>query len=152
MPYATTAQMLARFTEREVVALTDTAGTGLVDAEKLGLALVDASAEIDGYIGRRYALPLTRGGAPLPATPQILVGLCCDIARYRLTGTEVQETEAIRARFRDAVKVLMSLGDGSVVFAESPDLLSSGNPNAAGAVVRTNQRDRMFGTDTLGSY
>lgn len=137
MPYATTQQMVSRFTLREVIALTDRNNTGAVDEVELGRALTDASGEIDAHLGRRYALPLTAGGQPMSAPPQILIGLCCDIARYRLTGTEVQETEAIRARYKDAINVLKLLAAGDMVFAESPDLVGAGNPNAAGSAVAT---------------
>jgi phage gp36-like protein len=152
MPYATPAQMVARFTEREVVAITDRAGAGEVDLVQLGAALVDASAEIDMHLGRRYALPLARAGVVMVTAPTVLVGLCCDIARYRLTGTEVQETEAIRNRYKDATKMLAQLADGSIVLAESPDLVSASNPNSQGAAVQTNERCREFSKDSLGTY
>lgn len=152
MPYATTAQMIARFTEREVIALTDRAGLGVVDTVQLASALVDATGEIDSQLGRRYALPLAQGGVPLAFTPTVLVGLCCDIARYRLSGTEVQETEVIRNRYKDAIRMLGLLADGQAVFAEAPDLVGSGSANAAGSVVRGNHRCRAFDDDILGTY
>lgn len=152
MPYATSAQMVDRFTEREVIAITDRDGTGSVDTVQLDKALVDASGEIDSHIGRRYALPLTKGGLPLVAPPQMLVGVCCDIARYRLTGTEVQETDAIRNRYKDAIKVLELLADGRMVFADPPDLLAAGSSNAAGSAVATNTRCREFGSGLLGTF
>jgi len=152
MPYATAAQMVARFTEREVIAITDRDGAGVVDTVQLGKALDDASGEIDSNLGRRYALPLARAGVVLTDTPRLLVGLCCDIARYRLTGTEVQETEAIRNRYRDALKTLKMLADGDMVFAESPDLVTATSPNSPGASVKTNARCREFDSGTLGTY
>lgn len=152
MPYASQADMVFRFTEREVIAITDRENTGDIDAAQLAAALDGASAEIDSHLGRRYALPLSTGGVPLVTAPKILVGLCCDIARYRLTGTEVQETEAIRDRYKDAIAVLQKLADGKVVFGESIDLQSSSNSNAAGASVKSNERCREFGSGTLGSY
>jgi phage gp36-like protein len=152
MPYATTAQMIARFTEREVIALTDRTGAGVVDAVQLADAIAQAGAEIDAHLGRRYQLPLAAGGTPLATPPQILVGLCCDIARYRLTGTEVQETEAIRVRYKDALHMLTKLGNGETVFSESPDLLGAGNANAQGAAVKANQRCRLFPAGHAGGY
>ncbi len=151
MTYATPAQFVARFTEREAVMVSDRAGTGLVDEAQLTAGgLQPASEEIDSHLGRRYALPLAVGGVPMASPPAVLVGLCCDIARYRLTGTEVQETDAIRRRYTDAVKALQLLADGKTVFAESPDLVGGSSPNAQGASVRTNERDRMF--DRCGGY
>ncbi|MGC4076284.1 MAG: DUF1320 domain-containing protein [Rubrivivax sp.] len=146
MPYATPTQMIARFTERECIALSDRAGTGVVDeAQLLAGGLQPASDEIDSYLGRRYALPLAVGGVPMSTPPLVLVGLCCDIARYRLTGTEVQETEAIRHRYQDAIAMLKLLADGKTVFAEGPDLVGGTNPNGMGASVKANARCRLFG-------
>lgn len=154
MPYATPAQMIDRFSERECVALSDRTGAGVVDESQLVAGgLVPASEEIDTYLGRRYALPLAIGGVPMASTPAILVGLCCDIARYRLTGTEVQETDAIRRRYKDALAVLQLLADGKNVFAESPDLVGGTNPNAQGASVKSNDRRRVFGPGgCVGGY
>lgn len=146
MPYATPAQMVERFSERECIALSDRTGAGVVDLAQLSAGgLVPASEEIDIHLGRRYALPLAQGGVPLVSPPAMLVGICCDIARYRLTGTEVQETDPIRRRYNDAVKALQLLADGKAVFAESPDLVGGSNPNAAGASVKSNSRSRQFG-------
>jgi len=145
MSYATPAQFVARFTEREAIALSDRAGLGVLDeAQLLDGGLQPATDEINGFLGRRYALPLAVAGVPMVTPPAVLVGLCCDIARYRLTGTEVQETDAIRRRYTDAVKALQLLADGKTVFAESPDLVGGTNPNAQGANVQTNDRERLF--------
>lgn len=152
MPYATTAQMISRFTEREIIAITDRDGTGLVDEVQLGKALADASAEIDSHLGRRYALPLVRSGVALVDSPVMLVGLCCDIARYRLTGTEVQETEAIRNRYRDAVATLKLLASGEVVIPDGPDLAPAGSSIGAGGFVATNERCREFGSNAWGAF
>ncbi|WP_431287474.1 gp436 family protein [Roseateles chitinivorans] len=154
MTYATTAQMVERFTERECIALSDRSGAGVVDEAQLTAGgLVPASDEINIYLGRRYALPLAQGGVPLVSPPAMLVGICCDIARYRLTGTEVQETDPIRRRYKDAVVALQLLADGKAVFAESPDLVGGSNPNAAGASVKSNERRRLFGGDgCYGGY
>lgn len=152
MAYATAAQMILRFTEREVIAITDRVGAGQVDDVQLGAALDQASTEIDGYIGRRYALPLASGGVPIAPSPTLLVGVCCDIARYRLTGTEVQETEAIRNRYRDAIALLKLLASGEVVLAEAPDLLPATSTNSRGASAVVNDRERVFGADSLGTF
>lgn len=154
MTYATTAQMVERFTERECIALSDRTGAGVVDEAQLTAGgLVPASDEINIYLGRRYALPLAQAGVPLASPPAMLVGICCDIARYRLTGTEVQETDPIRRRYKDAIAALQLLADGKAVFAESPDLVGGSNPNAAGASVKANERRRLFGGDgCYGGY
>lgn len=155
MLYATPAQFVERFTEREAIALSDRTGAGVVDAAQLiAGGLQPASDEMDSFLGRRYALPLAAGGVPLASPPALLAGLCCDIARYRLTGTEVQETEVIRHRYTDAVKLLGKLADGEVVLGAGIDLAPADGSTGAsggGGSVQTNQRVRMFGA-CAGGY
>lgn len=105
MPYATLADLTARFGEEELIQLTDRLGAGVVDAVVAGAALAEADAEIDAYLAGRYALPLA-------AVPQILVRLACDIARYRLaTDTPLEE---VRKRYEDARRLLENLAAGRV--------------------------------------
>lgn len=106
MTYATLSDMIAQFGEPEIVQRTDRSDAGVVDTVVLDRALVDASAEIDSYIGARYALPLA-------STPVLLVRLAADIARYRLYDDGVPET--VRQRFEDCVSLLKRLASGDVV-------------------------------------
>lgn len=108
MSYATKANMLARFGEPEVIALTDRANLGVVDDTVLAGALAEADAEIDPYLAPRHTLPLA-------SVPKILTGFACDIARYRLCGSGgVTETEEIRNRYSDAVKFLVKVAEGKI--------------------------------------
>lgn len=107
MPYATKANMLARFGEDEVIALTDRTNIGAVDDAVLAGALAEADAEIDPYLAPRHKLPLA-------SVPKILTGYACDIARYRLCGAGVTETDAIRNRYKDAVRFLENVAAGKI--------------------------------------
>ncbi|MBA4709570.1 gp436 family protein [Aquitalea aquatica] len=114
MAYATQDDMTARFGMREVVALTDRSLHGVIDAAVLQAALVDASAEIDGYLAARYAVPLA-------GPPRIICGYCCDIARYRLCGGATLHAELIRERYRDAIRFLTLAAAGKVTLGGMPD-------------------------------
>lgn len=107
MTYATKANMLARFGEAEVIALTDRANLGVVDDTVLAGALAEADAEIDPYLAPRHVLPLA-------SVPKILTGFACDIARYRLCGAGVTETDEIRNRYKDAVRFLEQAAAGKI--------------------------------------
>ena len=127
MPYATPQDLIARLGEREAAAISDRSGTGVPDTAVLAKALADAEEEVNAYIGRRYRLPLlTGGGQPAPA-PSFLVRIVVDIARYRQTGTEIMETEAIRMRFKDALKALEQVANGGVSLGDLM-LASAGGP------------------------
>lgn len=77
MPYATQSDLAARFGEAELIQQTDLTGAGAINSQTVADALIDASALIDGYVSARYSIPL-------PVVPGLLVGVCCDLARYAL--------------------------------------------------------------------
>lgn len=105
MSYATPADMIDAFGEREVIALTDRDNLGYVDAVLLQDRLDKASAEMDAYLVKRYTVPLA-------VVPPLLTTYCCDIARYRLSGGEVAEVEAVRTRYKDAIRYFEGVRDG----------------------------------------
>jgi phage gp36-like protein len=107
MSYANIDNMIARFGADEVVKLTDRNFTGVIDAGVLAGALAEADAEIDPYLAPHYLLPLA-------SVPRILTGYACDIARYRLCGAGVTETEQVRNRYTDAVKFLTAVAHGKL--------------------------------------
>ena len=111
--YATRDDMQARFGERELVSLTDRDRDGNIDDAALDAALAQATAEIDGYLGGRYPLPLAR-------TPAVLTGYACDIARYRLCSSGALTTDDIRDRYRDAVRFLEHVAAGRVTLGGMP--------------------------------
>lgn len=107
MTYATQTDMTARFGEPEVIALTDRANLGTIDATVLTGALAEAAAEIDPYLAPRHKLPLA-------SVPKIVTGFACDIARYRLCGSGVTLTDDIRDRYKDAVRFFEKVADGKI--------------------------------------
>jgi len=108
MPYATASDMLRQFGKAEVLALTDPEHTGEVDQGILAGALVDASAEIDSYLAGRYP------NLPLNPVPRQLVRLCCNMARYHLTGTDRLPSVPIKDRYDAAIRYLEFVAAGKV--------------------------------------
>ena len=102
MPYATASDLIARFGEEELRQLADPQGTGTWDAGIVHQALADASAEMDAYLAQRYAVPV-------PAS-DLIVRICCDIARYRLW--EDRASDEVRSRYEDAVRMLRDIAAG----------------------------------------
>lgn len=134
--YATRDDMVSRFGEKEVIALSDRDYAGQVDEAVLGAALAAAGVEIDGYLGGRYALPLA-------TPPKILTGYACDIARYRLCGSGTQLTEDIRDRYRDAVRFLELAAAGKVTLGGMP----GGGPAPVDHTVQFATGTRVFARD-----
>jgi phage gp36-like protein len=116
MAYASSDDMIARYPNRDLVQLTndDPAQTS-VNSAVLSIALNDASAEIDGYLEGRFALPLTD-------SPAILTRLACDIAMYRLQSLRpLHDLADARTRYEDAVGFLRRIASGEVNLGLAPD-------------------------------
>lgn len=141
MSYASQNDMIERFGEREVRILTDRENMGLIDAAVLAYALAQADAEIDGYLQGRFALPLA-------SVPVLLVGIACDVARYRLAGTDIRETDPIRTRYKDAIKLLTSISKGELQLG----LSAGGQPAPEAGAVRVVEGTRVFTPGTLSDY
>lgn len=139
MAYATVKDMVARFSELEVIQLTDRNQDGLIDEDVAAVALADATAEIDAYLGR-FKRPFTD-------VPPILKRLCCDIARYRLTAANgVLITDEIRNRYKiDVLDLLRAMAKGEVQLGVD----DSGQEVAAGedGIVFVNGKNKVFGRD-----
>lgn len=139
MAYATVEDMVARFSELEVIQLTDRNQDGLIDEDVAAVALADATAEIDAYLGR-FKRPFTD-------VPPILKRLCCDIARYRLTAANgVLITDEIRNRYKiDVLDLLRAMAKGEVQLGVD----DSGADLAAGedGIVFVNGKNKVFGRD-----
>jgi len=141
MTYALLQNMVDRFGEREVIALTDRGNTGAIDAAVLAQGLDAAAVEINAYLAARYALPLT-------STPIIVRDFACDIARFRLCGGEVTETEEVRNRYKDAIKFFEKVADGKISLGL--DGLNQTQTPAGAVLISTN--DRVFSKATLNDY
>lgn len=80
----------------------------MADAEVINTALLDASVEMDAYLGNCAVLPLA---TPYPA---LLVRLCCDLARYFLYKDKAPE--AVRLAREDAIALLRRIASGEAAF------------------------------------
>lgn len=75
-------------------------------------ALEDACSEVDGYLAKRYTVPL-------PQPPRIVVKYVKDIAVYNLFSrmgmVSGEREDNYRERYRDAIKFLTLAADGRVM-------------------------------------
>ena len=122
-----------------------------VNSATLQQALSDASAEIDGYLKSRFALPLSD-------PPAVLQRLACDIAMYRLQSLRpLHDVADARKRYEDAVELLVRVARGEVTLGLAAD---NGEPAAAtGSVVTKAGGDasgalpqRIFDRGSLKGY
>ncbi|MCG9624638.1 DUF1320 domain-containing protein [Vibrio mediterranei] len=133
--YCTVTQLQERFSKQELIALTDKDGsTGAMVVVVAEQAITDASATIDGYLGGRYALPLS-------AVPTILERICCDLARYYLYDDALGEEHQATKRYKDGIDYLKQVALGKVQLS-----LSSTQTKPA----ETNTAEMMSGGSVFG--
>ena len=116
MAYAQPSDMISRYSNRDLVQLTNEDPTqSAVDETVLQQALADASAEIDGYLESRFSMPLAD-------PPAVLVRLTCDVAMYRLqTLRPLHDLAEARKRYDDAVAMLIRVADGTLTLGLAAD-------------------------------
>lgn len=140
MTYATESDLVERFGFNELAQRTNRVDGLTIDTVVLGRALLDADAEIDGYLATRYTLPLG-------STPTVLVRLAADLARYQLCADKVPDS--VRQRYVDAVVVLKRLASGEVQLAGITAIPAAGG---SGNAVAARTPAKLFGPEQLQSY
>jgi phage gp36-like protein len=149
--YLTAAEFIERYSEREAVMLSAEGNQSTVNTVRLERGLADASAQVDAYLARRFALPLADATTQALTVPDMIKRLTGDIARYLMTGTHIRETDAIRNRYKDALDQLDRIATGKV--SMGVELVMASSPSApAGGSSAVRSGGRAFGTDVLGSY
>lgn len=141
MPYVTLAQLIDRYGEPTLVAVTDRGqhSTGVIDAAVVARAIADADATIDGYLARRYALPLS---APQP----MLARLAGSIVFYALHV--FQPDEKIVAEHKEAVAMLREIAAGTVALTAA----GAEAPQTGGTGARITDRERQMSQDNMGGF
>lgn len=141
MPYITLAQLSDRFGDDALVALTDRAPvpTGLVDSDVIDRAVADADAVIDGYLARRYALPL------VDAQP-LLTDIAGALVIWKLHTS--QPDPKVEADYKAALAQLRDISAGTIA------LTAAGleAPNAGGTGVQITDRARLLTQDNMTGF
>jgi phage gp36-like protein len=116
--YASSDDMIARYPNRDLLQLTNEDPTQTeINTSVIDQALADASAEIDGYLDGRFALPLTDA-------PALLDRLACDVAMYRLQSLRpLHDMADARKRYEDAIELLVRVARGEVTLGLTSDNL-----------------------------
>ena len=104
MLYCSKQGLIDRFSEDELIQLTDRDSLGVINDEVLNRAIEDASTEMDAY--------LSRFDFSADNLPKSLKPLACNIARYYLYDEE--PAEIIAKRYEDAIKFLKAVNKGEI--------------------------------------
>jgi phage gp36-like protein len=133
MSYATNADIEERLGTATYIELTDDTNSGVADEDKVTEARTAAEAEIDSYLGRRYAVPTDISGQPSLAA--ILKKLTLDLAEYRLRARRLPVAEDVRLLRDAAVLWLSRLAKGEVTLPSTTELPLNPASGPAGAAV-----------------
>lgn len=110
--YCTLSDLEAAVTKRRLIEATNDdnpTATGEIDQTKVDAAIARAGDLIDGYLGKRYSLPL-------PSVPSLVSRLAVDITVHNLFA-RVQDGEmsqGVRDREKEAIRVLELIMRGEI--------------------------------------
>lgn len=123
--YCTVQDLIARFGEDEMIALTDRNDTGDIDTAVAEQAIADASEEITAYLKDR----------PISAT---LTRFACDLANYYLRYPNI--TDQMQLRYNAIIRYLELVAQGKITLASS-------NPPAINAATIMQSKPTVFGRE-----
>lgn len=137
--FANLAAMQARFEERDLVQLTDEAGTGEIDQPRVDRALSSADTLITSYIAARH-----RDTAAL-AGHELLADIACDYAFSLLWRSELPDWVLLRRK--DAIARLEAIAKGTIK-------LDAGEETAAPrpGQILTSGPERRLSRDSLDGF
>ena len=138
MDYVTKQALIDRFGERELIQLTDRAGSGAIDESVLNGAIGDATAEINSRVGTRY-LP------DVLVDSEIIARIAADFSRWFLY--ENHAPDHVRTRYEDGVKLLDKIAAGKITLG-LPEIHQ--DQGAGDAEVES--PDRVFARDDLKDF
>lgn len=138
--YAVLADVQDMVDSDELVRLTDDAGSGTEDETLITSQLEKASAEMDGYLGAVYPLPLA-------SPPVILTSICVDIAVFNMYARRQGPPEHWAARHKNAIAFLTKVAEGKIS-------LGAGDPNgnANASTPEISGPTRIFSRDKLSGF
>lgn len=133
--YAISQDMLDRYSEAELIQLTDVDNVGTVNTARIQRKLDDAHAVIDGRIGLVYQLPLLGCLKPTGerVAPPQLTRIACDMARFWLYDSIGEDSDVYR-RYKAAMRELDDIASGKA-------LLSCPWGGSAGTLVGADAQD-----------
>lgn len=140
MAYCNQDDILKMVPQEELTELTaDTGDTP--DPEVVTEAIAKADAEIDAYLGTRYAAPLS----PVPAQ---VTSLSVDMAIYHLYTRRSLAPQVRRQKYEAALVFLQRVAAGEVVLEGMGGEL----PGTQHQGVEAEAATRLFSRDTLGNW
>lgn len=149
MAYSTEADILFRLSDNEIkeLVLDDSSEDAERQTAYVGRAIDDADAEIDGYLGQRFSVPLA-------TVPNLIRKISVDLAIFNLYARRDKALpDSRKAAYENSVKLLENTAKGLLSIGVSP--LSTTGPEASTSVddlVFTTGKASDGSTGTLDGY
>jgi len=144
MAYITNADIESRLGTAAYVQLTDDAGSGSADEEKVDEARLGAEGEANSYLAARYTVPIDLTGAAEVAA--VLKSFVLDLVSYRLHSRRPPVPEDIVRRREEAVTWLSRVASGLV---QLPSSLALKENAALGIVGEVSGPQRTMSRESL---
>lgn len=144
MAYVTNADIEQRLGSSAYVQLTDDDGDGVANAGVVNEARIGAEGEVDGYLARRYRLPIDL--VTHPDIAGVLASFTLDLVEYRLRSRRPPvPRDAVAARAR-AMRWLQCVANGVIELPSAAGLAAS---TARGIVAESTGNGRVLSRDEL---
>ena len=140
MAYCTQNDLITMISQEELAALTAESGE-VPDSLVVAEAITQADAEIDAYLGTRYALPLV-------SVPPQIKGLSVDMAIYHIYSRRSVAPSVRRQRYEAAVSFLRQVAAGHAVLEGVSGLI----PESERVESEFTGPTRIFSRNTLGEW
>lgn len=142
MPYATPADMAAKFGDAQLLLLADRDGDGVADVAVIAQAIAEADGIVDLHVRGRYAVPLS----PVDG---VIVPIVCDIARRALYGNATEVPESVSDADKAARELLRQIAKGEVDLSSAP---ASSFADAGSMDVEVDGAEPFFTRDNLKGF
>ena len=129
MAYITNDDIVARVGTAAAVQLTTDSGD-TPDSAVLDRVRLAAEGEVNGYIGKRYAVPVDLSAHP--ESEGLVVGVTLNVAVYHLNSRRPPAAEAYEPLYKHAKEWLMGVARGDIVLpaATTPASTTADDPMA----------------------
>jgi len=140
MTYATLADLTERAGDAEIRQVADRDRDGTPDPEVIAAALEDADNTVNGYVGAKYALPLS-------SVPAVVVTWAVSIARYVLHRNGAPDH--VRDDYKDAIAALKDVSRGLIAL---PVEVGETPPTTVNGTVMSAHPDPVFTPEKLRGW
>jgi phage gp36-like protein len=142
--YSTNSDIETRIGTPKYITLTDDSSSGVADEMKVTQAREWAEAEMNSYLARRYAVPVSTSGST--DLQMALRSISVDLAVHRLYERKPPMPDDIRRRRDAAIGWLAAVVSGAIVLPGATELASNPTQGPFGQAVG---RGRILTEDEL---